>query len=92
MQGLVEPDRVVACRLGDIVQVLNGLREEGEQLEAEIQKVEQELMADQDNKVLNRKFDRLTEEKRNKEARRERLEAQLTGDSFPFFSSAQCCI
>ena len=47
-------------------------------LEGEIQKVEAELLEDQDNKVLNRKYARLAEEKKNKENRRERLELQLT--------------
>lgn len=59
--------------------MLSGLREEVNGVEAEIQKVESELLGDVDNKVLNRKFERLLEEKRNKEARRERLELQLTG-------------
>lgn len=58
--------------------MLNGLREEVEALEGEIQRVEGELLGDPDDKVLNRKFERLAEEKRNKEARRERLELHLT--------------
>lgn len=65
-------------RMSDIITVLSGLREEVDVLEGEIQKVEAELLSNSENKVLNRKFERLTEEKRNKEGRRERLELQLT--------------
>ena len=64
--------------MSDIITVLSGLREEVDVLEGEIQKVEAELLEDQDNKVLNRKYARLAEEKKNKENRRERLELQLT--------------
>ena len=67
------------CRMADIFTVLSTLREEVDVLEREIQTVEAALLADPDNKVLNRKYARLADEKKNKENRRERLEQQLTG-------------
>ena len=63
---------------GDIVAVLSMLKAEVDELEVEIVKVEQALLADPESSVWNRKFERLCDEKRNKEARREHLENQLT--------------
>ena len=63
---------------GDIVAVLSMLKAEVDELEVDIGKVEQALLADPESSVWNRKFERLCDEKRNKEARREHLENQLT--------------
>ena len=65
--------------MSDLITVLSGLREEIDELEGEIKKVEAALLKDPDNQVLKRKYARMVEEKRNKESRRERLELHLTG-------------